>query len=461
MPSRVSSVHPRALYAIGLAAWIVAGTIYWLLAPPLGHDEAQYALAARDALVGDPPRWHYVSYGMNALAIPGLLLGGSEIAMRLTPLVVGLTLPMAAAHLARRLFDDESAAWLVLILAGTVALTRRSAQLLSDLPACTCLLIACSIAIDELANPRLPRWRLAWCAPWLAAAFYLRYGSAIPIAAMALAALLVCAPAILSRPLPVLGTALIFAVLLVPHLHMASEATGRYLGILRRSSDMVAYDAGQGLTGYFAVNPFTYYGIAVTPLAAIGLAAIAWIRDRRGRMLWLFAVATLLGLGLTTSAQSRYAAVPLICLALLGVVEVKAWVLRARRARVAIAVASISVAAMSLVITIAMVAEIARTARARVRPTLDAAAAIRRDTGGDPCSVLGGNTTVLEWYSGCTAVLSVTDTDVQRERVYIVRTGAKLGAAHTTFDTTLHATPKTVLAEEGALVVRQDPTNER
>jgi hypothetical protein len=116
---------PHRVFAAGLAAWIVLGAIQWLMTTPLGHDETQYAIAARDLLNGDPPRWFHVSSGMSAVAIPGLFLDG-ERGLRVVPLVIGIGFILGTALLARRACSGATAAWSVAILAGCRPLIQRT-----------------------------------------------------------------------------------------------------------------------------------------------------------------------------------------------------------------------------------------------------------------------------------------------------------------------------------------------
>src|SRR5262245_49781322 len=108
-----------ALFAAGLGAWIVNAAILWLSGAPLGHDEAQYALAAKDALAGESPRWFYLSKGMTLVAAPGVAAGGSEIALRTMPFLFGIGFVLALAQVARAAFGPagnagaEIAAWTV------------------------------------------------------------------------------------------------------------------------------------------------------------------------------------------------------------------------------------------------------------------------------------------------------------------------------------------------------------
>src|SRR5688572_28308984 len=105
----------------------------------MGHDESQYAIAARDALAGDAPRWFYLSRGMTVVAAPGLWLGASELALRFVPLLLGVGFVLATWTLARRVVGATAAAWALVVLAGTRCVVRWSTELLSDVPAAACL----------------------------------------------------------------------------------------------------------------------------------------------------------------------------------------------------------------------------------------------------------------------------------------------------------------------------------
>lgn len=93
-PSRWSlGPHPGPALVI-VAATVCLGIVAaW--SPPLGHDEAVYALGG-DALLhswsGVYP--HYRPDGMRLLAAAGLLLGGSDLALRTLP--VGFTVMLLA-----------------------------------------------------------------------------------------------------------------------------------------------------------------------------------------------------------------------------------------------------------------------------------------------------------------------------------------------------------------------------
>src|SRR5262249_10344985 len=153
-----------------------------------------------------------------------------ELALRLLPTVLGIGFVLAAAWLARGVVGGAAAAWAVAALAGSFQLVRRSSELLSDLPAAACLLAGTALVVGGLAREAGPPRRLVLAAPWLAAAFYIRYGSLLAIAAIGGAALAVGWRAALRRPWIALTTIGLFALLLVPHLVASQAVTGSPLG---------------------------------------------------------------------------------------------------------------------------------------------------------------------------------------------------------------------------------------
>ncbi|MDX2086579.1 MAG: glycosyltransferase family 39 protein [Kofleriaceae bacterium] len=398
----------RSVFAAGLLAWLVAALVTCLWGAPLGHDEAQYALAASDLLGGRPLRWNYLSQGMLAVAVPGVAAGGSELALRVVPLILGVAFLLAAANLARRVTTPSTAAWLVAIMAASIGFAKRNAELLSDMPAAAGLLAGATVLVTELTRTEGPRWRTVLAAPAFAAAFYLRYGSVVPIAVIAVVALVAGWPGIVRRPLPVLATVAAFALLFVPHLLVARELTGAPLGILRQSSAMpVGRYPGVGLFTYVTSNPFTWYGVITTPVLLVGIASIVRVRERRLVMLWVMAIASIVGLGVTSIAQPRYIYFSLVILLVLGIETLKH-----TSARIAIAALGASYLATFAVIVVGL-----HQRPARMQHTFAAAAWIRADAAGRPCEVIGRHTTQLEWYSGCPAVLTRAGTSGMRTYV--------------------------------------------
>ena len=386
----------RFLVIGAFAVWIGCGMIRFVASPPLGHDEAQYALAARDRVEHQPRRWIYASAGMEVVGAPGVLAGGSDRALRVLPMLLGLGLLVAAWRLAVVLGGADAAAWAVAVLAGTTPLSRFQIDLLSDLPAAACLVAALAILIGELRRAGGPRWRVVAIAPLCAAALYLRYGSCIPLAIIGVATL---AFGGLRRQLVVAAAA--FALVVRPSLVHA----------LLVSSTVPP--SGGGLATYVA-HPVAYLGVLGTVLAVLALAG-AW-RDRWLLYATLIAVADVVALGLETRAHSRYIALAIVLLVAVGAAVARelgarlaAPVRRALAAGCAVAVA----ASWSFAIRAAWVARDHR--EAGMAATLAAAEAITRDARGRPCTVIGRHTTQLEWYSGCRAAFEPAG------RTYVVR----------------------------------------
>jgi hypothetical protein len=440
----------------GSLAWLVNAAILWCAASPLGHDEAQYALAAQQMLAGAPSRWNYLSYGMNAIAAPGVIAGGGERALRVVPLVLGVGFVLAAANLARRFASPGTSGWLVAVLAATIAIAKRSTDLLSDMPSTACLLAATAIAVLEVTRPDGPRRRVVWAAPWLAAAFYLRYGSCIPIAIIGAVVLVGGWRGVVRRPGPVIATILVLAALLVPHVAMAIAATGSPLGIVGESSTAIGSHVGSGLVTYMTANPFVYYGLVATPLLIAGLVAIARVRDRRIVMLWVIAVADIIALGVTTVGQSRYIYLGLVLLLVIGIDATRRWI-AARPAAIRCALGWASAAALvaSWLVVINSLYRTEEVVRAHMAGSLEAITAIRGDARGASCSVLARHSTQLEWYSGCVAVATASRRDIESQRVYVVT--EPRGACQPVADG-LPGRPHAILDQTvGVGVVRVDP----
>lgn len=410
---------PLLIAAAGLVAWITSAAIVWLAASPLGHDEAQYALSAKDILAGAEPRWFYLSSGMSFVSVLGVVAGDGEIAVRFPAVLLGIGFVLAAGGLAWRTFGAMTGACTIAVLAGLRVFAGNAAELLSDLPATTFLIAGTRIMIEEVAKREDgPRWRVLLAAPALAAALYLRYASCVPIALLGLAVLAFGFRSIAKRPLPIVATAVLFLALLIPHLLTAMRETGSPLGILLASKGVPGQTwIAQGLATYVTSNPVSYYGL-LSPLVLIpGIVAPAMARDRASLILWSVAIADIVALGLISHAQARYIFFGLTLLVILGI-EIIRRVFEGRRS---IAL----VAATAVVISWILVArgQLKRDAYRldTTEPIRAAATAIRADAAGSPCFVVGDQFTQLEWYSGCPSAYFPWDS-IGTAKIYVVRT---------------------------------------
>lgn len=428
-----------AVLALGVATWLIASAAWWLARPPLGHDEAQYVLAFGDWISGRELRWVYLSRGMHAIAGPGVLLGGSELALRAVPFLCGLAFLAVAARLAWRLFGPSTAAWTVAILASSAPLLRRSAELLSDVPAAALLLAATLILVEELvpeseAQAR-PSWRVVWVAPLFAAAFYIRYASCVPAAILGLACASAGWRAVLRRPGPLLASAAVLLLLLVPHFLDSIHLLGSPLAILLESQSVPRSEVS-GLTTYVTAAPRTFYGTAVAPLLVVGVLSVGWFAlhgrrpganvlvARRGVLLWAIAIGDIVAIGLTALGQMRYILVGIVLLVMLGVEVIRA-LMEARAVRWRRAAAAVAGAALAAVSVLSVLSVVRHgTGRGRLmQDTMDTIALLRRDAAGRPCHFLAAAYTQLEWYTGCNGHnFSVPEVQARGELVYYVAT---------------------------------------
>lgn len=380
----------RRLLAAALVAWGIVAALNLVLGPPLGHDEAAFAVVAR----GDGPIWLYRSRGVVALARLGLALGGADWQLRLVSAIAGLGVVLAVHAVGRAVFDARAGAWAAAVIATAHPMLLRNAQLLGDLPATAAMLAGIAVLVTELDRPDGPRWRIVLVAPAFAAAFYARYGSAPVIALTGLAAAALWWRSIRARPLPVLAAAALFALALIPHALHSLRWTRELLGVLRSSAGQPRRAfIGEGLVTYLTSNPLAYYGVLVAPVMAAGLVGLARTFRRRGPwFLGCVAIGQLVALGLASHGQPRYVFLAVALLVVLGVQTLRA-LARPRAALALIGtawlVAAIALAASSL--------HIARTRSA----ILAATAAITADRQGRPCMILAGLAPQLMWYSRC------------------------------------------------------------
>src|SRR4051794_25001230 len=89
----------RRLAIAALIAWLAGAAIGLVIDPPLGYDEAAFALTAR----GEQPAgaWLYRSDGTVAVARLGVALGGADWQLRLPGAVLGAAIVIAAFAVGR------------------------------------------------------------------------------------------------------------------------------------------------------------------------------------------------------------------------------------------------------------------------------------------------------------------------------------------------------------------------
>jgi hypothetical protein len=396
-----TQLAPVRLFVAAMLAWAVVVGLGLALGAPLTGDESAYALLAR----GTHTAWLYRPRGVVLLAQLGTAIGGGDVALRLASTLVSFGFIGAAGALGGRL-SAWTGAWAACVIAGSHAFVLRAPELLGDMPAAACLLAATTLLVGELARDGGPRWRIAWAAPALAAAFYLRYGSA-PVIAMIVCGALACWwRAVWARPWPVIATVAALGVAIVPFAIVSIERTGSLTGILELSKAVASHDEpGHGLRMFVASNLFNRYGALVAPVAAIGLVAIVWPppAPRTARYLAVMALGQIVSIGIVGHGSARYVFFALAVLVVLGVDVIRRFIVARAWRRIGIGIAATSTAAAWLALACVQPRIQAHIA-GELADMVAAGHAIRDDAAGQPCVVAARAVPQLMWYSGCDAV---------------------------------------------------------
>ncbi|MEZ4400089.1 MAG: glycosyltransferase family 39 protein [Kofleriaceae bacterium] len=388
-PPRAAWLGPAAVaYLVVVLAIALAG------ARPLGHDEAVYALGARSLLAHEPALPLHRSIGMVVLDLPGVWLGGSELAVRLPFAVIALGYLALLYRIARRGFGADAAALAVAVQVINPEFSWRAGEALSDIPAAACLLAV----VAALTTPR-PRPVVAGVAA--AAACYVRYASA-PVVAVILAVVLLTHPAARRATLAAGAVAL---ALLVPFFAWSHAATGSMFGVLEESQRMARRDyPGQGAWFYLRAWPVTLAGPVAGAVAAVGaaVAVAAWWRRRTddagrlGRLLGAVAIGQLGLLGWRVHGEARFVTLAVTALVAVGAGWLAGGPAWRRRAAVALVVAGAVPSAAWTTIRVRRLGD----ERAAI---VAAARAIAVDRGDARCVVYATEAPIAAWYSGCRA----------------------------------------------------------
>lgn len=392
----------RQFFVLGLAWVALVGVAVAIASGALGNDEAQYALGARDLTGGDTdPYPLYRSIGMRVLALPGVLLGGSELAIRGPFVAIAVAYAALVWHLARRLGGAQAASLALAVQVSGGLWLMRTGEALSDIAAAGLV----------LAMFAARTWKGMAAAG--AAAFYVRYGSAPVIGLVLVTMLVACA----ERRRQTVAAAAGIVLAVIPFFVWSEWRTGDVLGVLRTSEEAAnrAY-VGEGLVWYVTRWPWAVSGPVMGAVTAVGIVAG---RRARGtmRVLVVVALGQIVLLGLTAHGEERYVFLATSVLAIAGA----AWIVARPRLRAV----TFALCAVSAVLGGAFA--VARSYHmARRREALGAATdAVRADARGARCLVYTGTQPQVAWYTGCRTHLIGPDpapVDAARgyARVYLV-----------------------------------------
>ena len=407
---------------------VVAIAAGWLIgqAIPLGWDEAVYASKSR-SLLTDTPSSTWAIYRAPGLPIVGLLggaFGFTDANLRAVALVMNLGSLALAWSFARILWGPLAAVIALLTIVGSPVVIAELALFHTDLPAAGLLLALMLLVWYEFERRPEPSRLLLVAAPLAAAAFYIRYGSILPIGGIGVASVLLWHRAMLRNPRLVGATIAVAAVLFAPHLVEAMSRTGSPLGIITSAGEQVdtsePIETAARYLGWLPAQLAHRLGFAVM-LAGVAHAVIAAIDAVRRRGLtqvarayvWLYVPAgvTTVGLILQSHPEQRYVLLPVVLTIIAGAGAVSAGVgwLR-RRPALTDRQPTFDAAVIGGLVLVAVIAGSVggRRVVAIERDAADArwlplvGQAIAADADADAaCAAVTSVPPIIEWYSGC------------------------------------------------------------
>jgi hypothetical protein len=418
----------RRAESIGISAiLLVAGAATFVVAARTGQltwDEVDYASQAQ-SLVSDIPSVYWGSYRPPGLPLLGTLaaIGGfSEISLRAITWALGFMALTIAWAVARQLWGRWAALFTLLAAIGSPVVLGELRQFHNDLGSSGLLLLLMGLLWDQFERRPAPTRLLLAAAPLAAAAFYLRYGTVLALAAIGVVAIVLWARSLRRHVRLVAVTAALGALLLVPHVLEAIRTTGSPTGMLTRGAAAATKGNPLLTTVQFARRlPLAIAGPVATVVLGIGGAhAVVAVRDawrQRGRTAdlrrhtWMLLTAILAGLGTVVvgNPNPRYLVFPLL-LGLISGGGALAWAARAiggsgspwvrrnlARPAVLALVAVVLAASTGFALTRSVVSVVRREPPAA---RAIAGAAIRADAGGT-CYLASTSPPTFGWYSGC------------------------------------------------------------
>ena len=299
------------------------------------------------------------------------------------------------------------------VFMSTESFLRRATEFLNDVIAAGLMLAA--MTVIWLHFERFPtRWWLVAAAPLGVGAYYMRYGSALGLVIIASVSAVIWWRHLLSSWRQIGVTAVVTAVLLVPHFIQSKALTGTLLGVFESARTSVG-GGGGGLADYIRWLPARLAGPVGTALLAMGVvyAIVIVLAAMRGRSDLAseartvgFTTATALilavALGAFTHGEPRFLYLPLMLVLLTGARAITlVWGMLRRSPRMVIGVAAGLVFALGFAAgTLHMGRGIAAITDSR-EVLVRAANAARVDAAGRACEVRSSYIPQITWYAEC------------------------------------------------------------
>jgi hypothetical protein len=393
-------------------------------------DESVYALVARSWLFGTPSSgWGpYRPPILSFLATIPMLVTRQEAAFRAITLLFGCLCVVAVWLLGRRLQGVLSGLLAAAIVAVAQPIQIQAGLFLDDVPSAALIVLFLWAVWWVMERPRAGRAML-WLAPIAAVAFYLRYGSAVVIALIAVTALVLWRRRIAADWRTAAATAALLVALLVPHFVYSTIVTGTPWGIVIQG-DQGARSAypGAAVAPYLALLPYGLMGPLGAVVAVIGLLAgtmtlVQAFRIRRldapvraMALLLLPAVGSIIVLGIEIHPEPRYLFLAVILLIVAGSISLEQVWGRLRGARFPIGWIAAALVVLFMAGSVATISG-AAAARGVASAWLRSGGRLIDASSSSDCSVLASDVPLITWYSGCRTLSFGAATDANRDRL--------------------------------------------
>ncbi len=400
--------------AIGVIA-LGAGLAVVLPDGPFGHDESIYALKAR-SWIEDTPTTGWAIYrpiGMSVIGWLVLQVSSTEAAFRSAAVVLSLATIASMWFAGRIMYDRLSATIGTAVFVGTESFLRRATEFLNDVGSAG-LLLAAMLAVWYQFERKPNGWWIVTAAPLGALAYYLRYGSALGLAIIAVVAAAIWWRRLGDMTKQLIVTAITFVALLLPHFWFAIDETGSPIGVFQSARTSVG-GGGGGLADYLRWLPSSLAGPLGTALLAIAVGYLVFVvaaarRDGHGfgaevrtvAYLVITAIVLTFALGAFTHGEPRFVYLPLMLMMLTGArAGTVVWTgLRSRWRAVSAAVAAV-VLAVGFAAAVRHVSPgLADLTDAR-GVLVEAATVARNDAGAGECTIRSTYIPQLTWYAAC------------------------------------------------------------
>lgn len=398
-------------------ALVILATVLVALIPlvlggeTLGHDESAYGLKARSWLEGTPATgWSlHRAPGLSAYGYLVLAAGGGEAVLRSIGLLAVGGLAASTWWLGARISGGAVGPIAALVIVAGPAMMRRGTEYLTDTPSAA-LLVVCMVILWNEFGERIegPSFRLLWILPFAWAAFYLRYQSLLAFGLIGLSVLILWWPKVRDRPGPLLATAALGLMGLVPHFVFSISETGSPIGIMRITASAGGRQyLGEGLIDYSLFSGWHLFGLVGLPVAFAFLwwLIASWgVRTERVKSLFLAipALGQVLVLGLLSHGEPRFIFFPMALLsvgAVAGAIDITGRWRAPLRAGSRLALMTLLIG--SLVLSIASTRTAVDNRIWSNEPVELAADAVEGASAGQECAVMTSYAPQVTFYSEC------------------------------------------------------------